>query len=358
MKRLKQRRADRRKWERGHYKKNRATLLERKKNRLAAHRDDINRRRRELHQAHAAKVSKEKLEFFRKNPRALLKLKYVVCLECGAKLDILKGRKGGHLWRVHGMTAEQYSGKWPGAPLVSVTFKRSKARGGRKPKPTLRGHSRPKLKVRGHAADEKPLRKSQIVPLLALGFSYSEIGKRLNRFFTTIASAVKRMGVQSATKEDRQMLAECRAFLRDNPKAGIGELRDWLSEEAMSRKAHNRDGERFARFSALDLGPLFQGKRPGPRGPTKKKAEKQYFKVGGAVEGAIPRFEDLIPIRRKPRKELLELGCSEQEIDAIHMPGSRTAIIAARWFISIIEALPFDVVGEYHRDYLKSSSPG
>jgi ROS/MUCR transcriptional regulator protein len=97
-------------------------------------------------------------------------------------------------------------------------------------------------------------------------------------------------------------------------------------------------------------------KRPGPQGPRKTEADKQFFKIGRAVENVIPRLEALIPMRRKPRKELLALGCSEDEIEAIRMPGSRTAVIAARWLISVSEVLPFDVVGEYHRDYLKSQA--
>jgi len=85
-----------------------------------------------------------------------------------------------------------------------------------------------------------------------------------------------------------------------------------------------------------------------------KEADKNYFKIGSAVENVIPRLEAVITMRRKPRKELLALGYSEDEIEAIRMPGSRTAVVAARWLISVSKALAFDVVGEYHRAYLKA----
>jgi hypothetical protein len=223
--------------------------------------DGNKRRRRKLYQAAIPKVSKKEFALILKDPNfeKSHKRPYVVCRwqNCREKHDILKGKKGGHLWERHRITVEKYLEDYPGAPLVSSAFRKRKARQGRKPKTALRGHSRPNLKIRGHAPNEKPLNKSQLAPLLALGFSYAEIGKRVNRFFTTIQNAVKRMGLQPATKEDRQMLAECRAFLRDHPQAGIGELKDWLAEQTMLRNAHNGDGDRCARFSALDLGPLF-----------------------------------------------------------------------------------------------------
>jgi hypothetical protein len=62
-------------------------------------------------------------------------------------------------------------------------------------------------------------------------------------------------------------------------------------------------------------------------------------------------------MRSKPRKELLALGCTEQEIEAIRMPGSRTATIAARWFISGNEDIPFDTVAQYHKRSRKLINP-
>jgi hypothetical protein len=93
--------------------------------RIANNRPAINRQRRKNYLANISKVRERQLELFRENPQLLLKLKYVVCLEleCGAKLDILKGNKGGCLWQIHGMTVEQYTEKWPGAPLVSIAFR-------------------------------------------------------------------------------------------------------------------------------------------------------------------------------------------------------------------------------------------
>lgn len=157
--------------------------------------EDNKRRRRKSYQTNTPKVSTRKLEFYRENPQALLKLKKTVCLECGAKLDILKGKKGGHLHEVHKMTAEHYLTKWPGAPLVGRAFRNRKAHQGRKPKPTLRGHSRPNLKIRGHL-NGRPLKKSDLLPLLAQGLSYVEIGKRVNRHFTTIEDAVRRWNLR------------------------------------------------------------------------------------------------------------------------------------------------------------------
>lgn len=61
----------------------------------------------------------------------------------------------------------------------------------------------------------------------------------------------------------------------------------------------------------------------------------------------------LLPLRRKTSKELLALGLSSNEVDAIHMPGSRTAKVAARWFISLEWDVPFDTVAQYHKESSK-----
>jgi len=87
-------------------------------------------------------------------------------------------------------------------------------------------------------------------------------------------------------------------------------------------------------------------------------AEQQSRKVqiADAVDRAIPRFVKLmplLPLRRKTSKELLALGLSSNEVDAIHMPGSRTAKVAARWFISLEWGVPFDTVAQYHKESSK-----
>jgi hypothetical protein len=290
----------------------------------AAKRDHINRLRRQLYQGKIPRVNVKQLALFRADPQreARLKLKYVVCRECGAKLQILSRTKGGHLHDLHKMTIEEYLKKWPGAPLVSVAFRKERSLHGKKPKTALKGHSRPNLKIRGRV-DGRPLDKSQLAPLLALGFSYSEIGKRLDRFFTTIADAIKRMGLQPATKEDRQMLTECRAFLRENPSAGIKELKNWLSEQTMLSKAQHRNGTRFARFSALDLKPLFEKKR-GRK--LEEEENKTYYKIGLAVEKEIP----------------------------VHLKQDRHSIVDARRSVAASTHLEFDVVAEYHRRFRQS----
>lgn len=99
-------------------------------------------------------------------------------------------------------------------------------------------------------------------------------------------------------------------------------------------------------------------KRRGPKGPRKLERDKRFFQVSRAVGEAVPRFEKLILVRRHPRKHLLDVGCSEQEIEALHMPGSRTALIAARWFVSLGLGLPFDTVARYDKRARKSTDPG
>lgn len=81
----------------------------------------------------------------------------------------------------------------------------------------------------------------------------------------------------------------------------------------------------------------------------KAESEKSYLQVAHEVDRAIPRFQTLMPMRHKARKDLLALGCSEDEIESIHMPGSHTPTTAARWFVSISKDIPFDTVAQYHK---------
>src|SRR5207253_9025839 len=75
--------------------------------------------------------------------------------------------------------------------------------------------------------------------------------------------------------------------------------------------------------------------------------------IAEAVERVIPRFAVLMPLRRKRRKELLGLGLSSNEVEALHMPGTRTAKTAARWFVSLEMDIPFDTVAQYHQKETK-----
>ena len=63
---------------------------------------------------------------------------------------------------------------------------------------------------------------------------------------------------------------------------------------------------------------------------------------------------ELMPFRRKPTKELLGQGLSPNEAEALHMPGSRTAKVAARYFIAIEMDVPFDTVAQYHKQSSKA----
>jgi len=108
-------------------------------------------------------------------------------------------------------------------------------------------------------------------------------------------------------------------------------------------------------------GILFRRRKRGRH--KKPKETRKFYLIGSAIEQAKPVFQDLITTRRalsrktrrKPwliEKELLSAGFSQQEIDA--GLNSKTALTAARYFVSATENLPFDVVAEYHRKYLKS----
>ena len=174
----------------------------------------INARRRQRYAKEMDRVSAEKLRAIRKNPDWELEhgWKKIVCRECGAIVQILDDRRHSHL-SLHGLTKDAYLAKWPGARLVSVAFKTQRAKHGRKPKHALRGETRPTLRIRGHK-NARPITKAQLKPLVALGFSCSEIGKLLNRHFTTVAQAIQRFGLPTLSREQRAEMAEGRALLQ------------------------------------------------------------------------------------------------------------------------------------------------
>jgi hypothetical protein len=88
------------------------------------------------------------------------------------------------------------------------------------------------------------------------------------------------------------------------------------------------------------------GLRPARKKP---ELERRPGQIVSQVDAIIPRFEKLIAFRRKTTKELIALGLSSNEIEALRMPGSRTATVAARYFISLESGLPYDTVAQYHK---------
>lgn len=118
---------------------------------------------------------------------------------------------------------------------------------------------------------------------------------------------------------------------------------------------------RLAILAALPAKPLQEKKRPGRHRVVVE--QKTSFRVGLAVENAISQFTEFIAVRRSFPKRVREdprllrtqlgsKGFSKDQIDA--GISSKTAIIAARYFIAVREERDFDIVAKYHRAFRKT----
>jgi hypothetical protein len=144
-----------------------------------SHRVELNERFRKNYERKKLKIRLSELERFRANPNEELETciiaEYIVCRECGAKLRSLNL----HL-RLHGLTTDQYSSKYPGAPLSSSSHGRALSQ-------SLLGKVH---RVKGKAD------KWEILELRALhNRPVSEIVKQLHRDETTIFWTLRRTGL-------------------------------------------------------------------------------------------------------------------------------------------------------------------
>jgi hypothetical protein len=134
-------------------------------------------------------------------------------------------------------------------------------------------------------------------------------------------------------------------------------MRKWLDLHPEKRKQYNAERKR-KRAAELAILAAVKPKEPLPRGPHhKEEKDKAPFKIGSAVEGEIPIFENLFQMKRafperiRNNRKLLERELlktfSQERIDAAIL--SKQPLVAARRFISISKNLSFDVVAKYHK---------
>jgi hypothetical protein len=291
----------------------------------------------------------------------------VACRRCGKRLERLgpKGRDSGHLLREHRLTVAQYrqycqSQGWGAPPITSLRNQEAIAKW-RRDHPEkikalqIRKNAKDKVRratdanfvkhegdlIRKRAQrklteDERKMRVQCQVPVpgsgLPCGEWYRGLGKHL--------WSVHHMSVAAYNILCPGAPTEAPDLLGQGSKVGQFNKRWW--EEQKQKLA---EAERV-----LALGLHKSRKKP--------EAEKHPVQVADAVNAVIPRFAKLIPLRRKQTKELIALGLSSNEAEALRMPGSRTAKTAARYFISLETGLPFDTVAQYHKRSPIAHPPG
>jgi hypothetical protein len=157
-------------------------------------------------------------------------------------------------------------------------------------------------------------------------------------------------------------LKDCKAladFVREIIAARYGTTA-WTVKRALPRSTRSYSPAEMRGF-VLDVTPASVQATP-PKRELMPDDEKQFFIVGRQVNDTIQTFEKLIALRRalpkraRAKPELVKAALNSASYTASQIGAgfsAKSALIAARAYVSGETRLQFSVVAKYHRQYLK-----